>query len=183
MASQVYAIDLAAGGTWTGATTVTAASITAMVPDIIIPAYALTIGSKIRATLFGKITTAASSPGTVTFQAVWGGTGGTVIGQSGSLAYVASASNIPFKIEYLITCTAIAAGGGSTTGTLFCQGWFYTTTAVYATPANAPIPASAPAAVGSLPFNTSENLDFSCTMSAATNSITTNLFTCESIGF
>lgn len=171
MASQAWNYDVAFN--YLSATTVTATGITAIVPDYTFGANQLTAGSKLRATIYGKITTAASSPGTVTFQAMWGGTGGTSLVSSGALTYVASATNIPFRLEFLIVCTAI--------GSLFCQGWFWTTTAVLATPAHAPLPASAPAVTSGLTFSSAEALDFNSTMSASGNTIVTNLYTLESM--
>lgn len=150
-------------------TTVTAAAITALWPDVPLPAYQVMPGWKCKIEAYGKITTAASTPGTATFTVNWGGTGGTLLVTSAALTYVASATNIPFKLEYLIICQSAVAAG--TIG-LFVQGMFWTTTAVLATPAFAMIPASAPAVVTGLTASASEALNCSITMSAATNSVT-----------
>lgn len=131
-------------------------------------------GSKYRFKALGKVTTAASSPGTFTIQALWGGTGGTSLVSSGALSFVASATNIPWQLEILVVCTAI--------GSLFAQGWFMTTTAVLATPAHAPLPASAPAVTSGLTFSSSEALSFALTLSASTNTWVTNMATLETLG-
>jgi hypothetical protein len=127
-------------------------------------------GKVLRATIYGKFTT-SSSPGTATFQVMWGGTGGTSLASSGALTLVASATNIPWKLEYLIQCTAA--------GALLCQGGLWTFTSVLATPAFALIPASAPAAVTGLTFTSAEALDFNVTMSASTNTLTADIYTLE----
>jgi hypothetical protein len=153
-----------------------AASITAIVPDITITPYLLGVGSKFRATIYGKITT-ITSPGTYTFTVNWGGTGGTQLVSSGALTLVASATNIPFRLEYTIGVIAVANG----LATMFAQGIFQTFTSVLATPAFALIPASAPASVASLDITTSKALNFSVTPSVTTTTLVSNLYTLESL--
>lgn len=171
MASQAWNYDLAYNLFAT--TTVSATTITALVPDVTLnPQQGQVVpGSKFRATIYGKVTT-LSTAGTVTFQVMWGGTGGTSLVTSGALTLVASGTNLPFKLEYLIVCTAV--------GSLFCQGWFWTTTGVFATPAHTPIPASAPAVTSGLTFTSSQALDFNLTQTQA-NTWVSDLYTLESM--
>ena len=159
---------------------VTAAAITALCPDVVIPGGVLLLGSKYRAHLWGKMSTAASSQGTAVFALNWGGTGGTALATSAAITLVASATNLPWQLEYEFWVQAISNAVPPLL-TIQAMGKFTTVTGILATPGIAFIPASAPAQVGSL-SNSAQSLDFSITLSAATNSITCLGMSLESVG-
>jgi hypothetical protein len=164
-------------------TAVTAAAITALCPDVNLPAGFWLPGTTLRYRAFGKVTTAASTPGTFTIQVVWGGTGGTVIATSGSQSWVASATTLPWELEVYLQCMNRSVTA-TPTWSCFAQGWFRTVTGVIATPPMFPLASSsvtAPASITGL-SDAAQALDLSITMSASTNSITCNLMTLESVG-
>lgn len=99
------------------------------------------IGKKMRIRMFGQITTAAT-PGNGTFDIYWGnGTdaNGTIIASSAALTLVASQTNIPWSIDFDVTCRAFGSSGA-----LLCVGTGQFGTAVVAVGTYL-IPASAPA--------------------------------------
>jgi hypothetical protein len=145
------------------ATAVTGTSLTAIVPDILIPAGTVGVGKLYRATIYGELSTVAS-PGTAVFQVMWGGIGGTSLAASAAIALDVSATNESWRLEYLIQCTAA--------NTLFVQGRFETPSL------RSLIPVS-PAAVSGLSFVSAQNLDFNVTFNTAGNSLTANCYLLE----
>jgi hypothetical protein len=106
------------------------------------------IGKAIRIRLFGRITTAAT-PGNGTWDIYWGSgadANGTILASSAAVALIASQTNLSWVMECDVVCRTIGA-----TGTLFVTGWSLYNVAVMAS-TNQPqlIPASAPAASGSV---------------------------------
>lgn len=82
-------------------------------------------------TAFGVATTAASSQGNLTLTPRWGtSTSGTSLGASSATAQVASASNAPWKLEYMFVARAV--GNAGTNSNMVGNGIFSTTTAVIA---------------------------------------------------
>lgn len=65
-------------------------------------------------TAFGVSTTAASSQGNITLTPRWGtSTGGTSLGASAATALVASASNSPWKLEYMFVLRSVGLAGAN----------------------------------------------------------------------
>jgi hypothetical protein len=105
------------------------------------------VGKRLRIEMFGRITTAAT-PGNLTFDVYWGtnaAANGTILASSAAQALTASQTNLSFTIQLDIQCRAI---GNGTLGSLLCTGFAILNEAVAAP--HMLIPASAPAAVGSL---------------------------------
>ena len=65
-------------------------------------------------TAFGVATTAASAQGNITLTPRWGtSTGGTSLGASAATALVASASNQPWKLEYMFVARTVGLAGAN----------------------------------------------------------------------
>jgi hypothetical protein len=109
--------------------------------------YFTYVGKRLRIELFGRLTTAAT-PGNLTVSAYWGNNtaaNGTVLAASAASALTASQTNLSWTLQLDIQCRAI---GNGTLGSLLCTGFMLLNEAVEAP--HLLIPASAPAAVGSL---------------------------------
>lgn len=90
--------------------------------------YFARVGRRLKISLFGKITTAAT-PGNGTF-GIYYGTGadanGVLMASSAALTLVASQTNISWELEIFIHCRTMGSAG-----TLFCRGrGFFGTAAV-----------------------------------------------------
>ena len=67
-------------------TAVTAAAETILVPDFTLPAYYMYQGRALKYTLFGRLSSAVTTPGTFTMRQRWGGVGGVSMAASGAWA-------------------------------------------------------------------------------------------------
>jgi hypothetical protein len=110
------------------------------------------VGKKIRIRLFGRITTALT-PGNGSFDIYYGSGAdatGTIIASSAAVALLASQTNLSWMVEVYVHCRTLGA-----TGTLFCTGIAHYNVAVMASTTQPQmIPASAPAASGTLDLTT-----------------------------
>lgn len=118
----------------------------------------------------GRISTAGSSPGTLTFDVRFGSTVVFNGGASGTLAV--SASNLTWVLRILLTCRAIG-----TSATVLGTGTLYTAALSATTPIML-LPASAPAAGTAFDATASQTLDLFATFSvaSASNSLTCHQF-------
>src|SRR5579884_1667267 len=91
--------DIANGSAITNTTTETI-----LMPDITIPAFYMNSERALRLTLMGKLSTAASTPGNLTFKLRWGGVGGTVLAQSSAIALATSITDGMFKVVLELIC-------------------------------------------------------------------------------
>lgn len=117
----------------------------------------------------GRMSTAASTPGTFTFDVRFGSTVVFNGGASGTLA--TSASNVTWKLEAILSPRAIGSGTSTTllgTGTL-------TTAALSATTPIMLLPTSSPAAGTGFDCTASQTVDLFGTWSAASASNTITL--------
>lgn len=110
--------------------------------------YFGSVGKALQIHLFGRMTTGAT-PGNGTFDVYYGSGAdatGTVIASSAAFALSASQTNLSWEMEISVRCRTMGA-----TGTLFCVGsaWF-NNAIVASTLQPIMIPASAPAASGSV---------------------------------
>jgi len=120
-----------------------------------------TIGSKLRVRASGRISTAASTPGTLTLDIRFGSVVVFNGGASGTLA--TSATNLTWKFEadlYVLTV------GSSTTATAYGSG-ILTSAALSATTPVMLLPTSAPAAGTGFDSTTASVVDFFATFSVA----------------
>jgi hypothetical protein len=105
-------------------------------------------GKKLRIRLFGQITT-GTTPGNGTFDIYYGSgadANGTILASSGTLALTASQTNLSWTLEIVVSCRTTGSAG-----TLFCTGSVMMNNAVLANTLQPMlIPASAPAASGSV---------------------------------
>ncbi len=109
-------------------------------------------GKAILIRLFGRVTTAAT-PGNGSFDVYWG-TGadatGNILASSAALALSINQTNVSWWAEITVRCRAVSTGAINT-GSLFCTGYTGFNVGVLASTLQPMlIPASAPAAVGSL---------------------------------
>lgn len=133
-------------------------------------------GKGLKVLAMGKITTPASSQGNITVTVRYGTTtGGTSLGASTATALVASATNIPWRMEFYVWCRTIGSSGS-----LFMMGKFETTTAVIASPSTIFFPASAPAAV-TVDTTAAQGIVVGITMGSASDSLTTQMLDLESL--
>lgn len=122
-----------AGSTLTNSTVITDVS---PAPQLIIPPGFFTLGSAIRVTAFGTISTAASSQGTLKVGVYYGGVAGVSLADTGTPTPTASASSWPWRLEY----TGTVRVGGSA-GQFFGAGYFDIPTSLTAW-THIPIPAA-----------------------------------------
>lgn len=99
--------------------TLTAAAEAAMVPDYTMPGYYMTVGKAFKYTLWGRLSSAITTPGTFTFRLRWGGLAGVVLAASPAFAPdpTAAAANVAFFVQYYVICRSDGA-----TGTFFAMG-------------------------------------------------------------
>jgi len=94
---------------------------TIMVPDTNLPEKYWYPSRTVKATLIGNMSNVATTPGTLTLRARFGGVAGTVLAASAALALSTTARTAAnFWIEFFITCRA--AGWSTTAGTLRTSG-------------------------------------------------------------
>jgi len=112
-----------------------AATDKALVPLANVPVlganYFSWVGKAVRLTMFGRITTAAT-PGTGTFDLLWGSGAdnvGTVIGSSPGFTLIASQTSLSWRLELIVRCRALGTTG---VGALFVTGQMNFNTAVVA---------------------------------------------------
>lgn len=98
-------------------TAVTAAAKTILVPDFTLPANYLYPGRMMKYTLYGRMSTVITTPGTWTHTLNWGGSGGTVLASTTALAPdpTAASTNIAWYVEYLMMCRSIGSSGSAFT--------------------------------------------------------------------
>lgn len=84
---------------------------------VTLPANFLKAGTTIRGSVWGVLTTPGAGPATIEMFVKYGGTGGTILLDSGAITPTISLTNSPVKLDYLITC--ISTGGS---GTVEAQG-------------------------------------------------------------
>lgn len=105
------------------------------------------VGTAVKLTICGKMTTASATAGTATLTNRYGNTtAGTSLAASAALTLQVSQTNISWVVEQYIVCRASNATG--TTGSLISIGTFQagTGTTLFTTGPSANIPASAPVA-------------------------------------
>ena len=127
-------------------------------------------GLKFRVKASGRISTAASTPGTLTLDLRLGSTVVFNGGASGTLA--TSATNLTWDLEIDLTLRSV---GNSTTATLLGTGRLLSAALSATTPIML-LPASAPAVGTGFDSTTSQQLDLFATWSAASSS---NSITCH----
>ncbi len=100
-------------------TAVTAAAETILVPDYTLPAGYLYPGSLLKYTLFGRMSSVITTPGTFTWRLRWGGAGGVSLAASGAIApdSTAASTNIAWWAEFYVQCRSVG-----TAGTAMCWG-------------------------------------------------------------
>lgn len=98
-------------------TAVTAAAETILVPDVTLPANYMYQGRTIKYTLFGRISTVITTPGTWTMRLRWGGVAGVVMAASGAYAPdpTAASTTIAWWIEFFTVCRSVGTSGTSFT--------------------------------------------------------------------
>lgn len=146
--------------------TVTATSILPAAAKFVMPATLLKIGDVLRIKAAGRMSTAASTPGTITFDVRFGSTKVFDGGASGTVA--TSASNLTWDLEAYLTVRSIG-----TSATVLGTGRLISAALSATTPIML-LPASAPAAGTAFDSTTSFAVDLFATWSVAnaSNSLT-----------
>jgi hypothetical protein len=129
------------------------------------------VGKKMKITARGKVTSAASTPGSLTLTARFGTTtSGTSLAASAATALAASKTNITWILELWATCRAVGSSGS-----LIAEGRFMYdgAGALFSTAANNPLlfPASA-AAAATVDTTVAAGLVVGCTLGSASDSLT-----------
>lgn len=157
--------------------TTTATSILAPAAKFTVPANFFDIGKVLRVKAAGRISTAASTPGTLTLDVRLGSVVVFNGGASGTLA--TSASNLTWDLEATLTCRSI---GASTSATLLGVGRLVSAALSATTPIML-LPVSSPAAGTGFDSTAAAVLDLYATWSAASasNSIRCDSFSLESL--
>lgn len=131
------------------------------------PRYFDKIGKKIRVRASGRVSSAASSPGTFTFDVRFGA---TIVATSQAISLNTSQTNITWSLEWELTCRAVGSSGNL----------IHTATLISAAFSGNPvaIPASAPAVGSNFDTSASQVVDFFGTFGTAnaSNSITCHQF-------
>ena len=94
-------------------TAITAAAETIMVPDFTLPANYLYPGRVLKYSLFGRQSTAITTPGTITLRLRYGGVAGTVLAASGAFAPdpTAAATDLTVAVEWYVVCRLQGSSG------------------------------------------------------------------------
>lgn len=150
--------------------TTTATSILPGAAKFVLPSNLFQIGTKLRVKASGRISTAASTPGTITFDVRFGSVIVFNGGASGTVA--TSASNVTWDLEAELTCRSI---GASTSATMIGTGRLITAALSTSTPIML-LPASSPAAGTGFDSTASQTVDLFATWSVASAS---NTITCH----
>ena len=134
-------------------------------------------GKLVRIRMFGRITSASSTPGTVTFSLLWGSGAsnvGTPLVSSAAIVLVAAQTNLSFEMELYVRCRAIGSSG-----LLLATGKIIFNSAVVATFVQM-MPASAAAPV-TVDLTAANVLSPQVLSSVATDSITIHEFSLEAM--
>ncbi len=105
-----------------GTAVTAAATETILVPDYSIPAGYLDQGRTLKYSLFGRMSSAITTPGTFTFRLRWGGAAGVVLAASGAIApdTAAAATNVAWTMQFYMVCRSIGTSG---TAMAWGMGW------------------------------------------------------------
>ncbi len=100
-------------------TAVTAAAETILVPDYTLQAGFLYPGALLKYTLFGRISTVITTPGTWTWRLRWGGVAGTSILATAAITpdVTAASTNVAWCFSGYVQCRSVG-----TAGTVMCWG-------------------------------------------------------------
>lgn len=150
--------------------TTTATSILPGAAKFVLPSNLFQIGTKLRVKASGRVSTAAATPGTLTFDVRFGSVIVFNGGASGTVA--TSASNVTWDLEAELTCRSI---GASTSATMIGTGRLITAALSTSTPIML-LPASSPAAGTGFDSTASQTVDLFATWSVASAS---NTITCH----
>lgn len=155
--------------------TTTATSIIPAAEKFVLPSNIFFPGTRLHLSAAGRISTAASTPGTITLDLRFGST--VVFNGGASPTLATSASNVTWKLEADLVCRAYGTGTSTTllgTGVL-------TSAALSATTPIMLLPASSPAAGTGFDCTASQTADFFATWSvaSASNTITLHDFALE----
>lgn len=161
------------GTALTNSTTPT--SIIPAAEKFVMPANFFSPGTRFKIRAFGRMSTAASSPGTLTFDLKFGSTTVWSSGATGTLA--TSATNLSWLLEATLQCRAY----GASTSTTLIGGGSLLSAALNATTPLMLVPASAPAVGTGFDCTASQAVDFYGTWSAASASNTITLHDFELI--
>lgn len=143
---------------------------TIMVPDTAIPARYWYPGRTLKATLRGALSCVATTPGTLTFRARYGGVAGTLLAASAALGMnIGAKTNSQIALEFLITCRA--NGWSSTSGSLWTTGQANLGEARVAADVGSydMIPLNSPSVVGALNLIDAGTLSLTAQFSVATS--------------
>src|SRR5450755_4335481 len=158
--------------------TLTAAAEALLVPDVVIPAGYMYPGRTLRAHLWGKASSAVTTPGTLQIRVRWGGLAGVLLLDSGAMTQraLSVATNESWELDFEIICRSIG-----TTGTFLSAGHMNrrnqeNAAATNSTPDMLPVSANA---VVSVDTTISKNLSITATPSLSTASITALTYTLE----
>lgn len=102
-----------------GTAVATTTSETIMVPDFTLPADYMSTRRTLRYTLWGKLSTVITTPGTVTHRLRWGGVAGTVLAASG--AYAPGPGSASTDFTFCVEWTLISRAEGAS-GSFICFG-------------------------------------------------------------
>jgi hypothetical protein len=143
-------------------------------PDCVIPANQLVVGSRLRVTAFGRISSTATP--TYNFGVYWGGVGGVALVTSGAIATASGITNLSWRVEVFIDVRTIG-----TSGTFMCTG-LYTLGTAALTSLSYPMPGSAPA-VATVDTTAAKALvlGVTCSASSASNTLICHNWHVESI--
>ncbi len=166
--NQTLVVQQSDGSALTNTTSAT--SILLGAAKFTLPANLLQVGTKLRIKAGGKISTAASTPGTLTLDCRFGSVIVFNGGASGTLA--TSASNVTWDLEMDLICRAIGSG---TSANIIGQGRLLTAALSTATPILL-LPATSPAVGSGFDSTASQAVDLFATWSvaSASNTITCN---------
>ncbi len=169
--------------------TLTGAAAASCIPTpsrIILPTNYFYVGKIWRITLAGRLSNAATTPGTARFDVRMGPSGTIVVYDTGALILnQIIKTTVPFLMEIMLTCRAIGAG----TATNFMGVGRLTSESIVGSPANSAggngallCPVGAPA-VGTGFDNTAANaVDMFFTQTVATGSMTVHQYMIEDLG-
>lgn len=159
--------------------TLTAAARASCIPTanrIVLPNNFFYVGRALKIAISGRISCAATTPGTARFDICLGAAGTTIVFDSAALNLnVAAKTTVPFVLEVLLVCRAV---GNGTATTFFSRGQF-TSEAVVGSPlpaagGNASLicPVGAPVVGGGMDNTAASALDVFFTQTVATGSMT-----------
>jgi len=158
-------------------TAVTAAAETIMFPIFTLPANYLYPGRALKWTVFGRQSTAAVTPGTITFKLAYSATGlgAVVMAASGAFApdVTAAATNLTFMLEWWTQCRTVGtAGTGLTFGRMEWSDYDDVTTTGLVANLNMRMAPTATPAVATIDTTVARSLNPTYTPSLTTASMT-----------